>query len=71
MRHARHAKHEHQDDNPARQEGQGGRHGVLTDQPPVGLPHLRPRRRVRAPGPVLDLRIRSLTIHRVQTRGGG
>ena len=46
------------------------RHGFLLIKP-AGLPHLRPRRRVRAPGPVPNLRLRSIAVHRVQARGGG
>ena len=54
VRHASDAEHEHQDDDGFGEESEGRRDGVFVNQPPAGLPDLRPRRRVRVARPIDD-----------------
>ena len=51
VRHAGGAGHGGQDEYAAGEKGAGGRDGVPAHQPPPGLPHLRPGRRVRPARP--------------------
>ena len=53
------------------EEGARRRDGIPADQPPAGLPDLRPGRRVRSAGPGDGLRRRHLALCREQARGRG
>ena len=53
------------------EEGARRRDGIPADQPPAGLPDLRPGRRVRPAGPGDGLRRRHLALCREQARGRG
>ncbi len=55
--------------HPDGQEGPGRRDGIPADQPPAGLPDLRPGRRVRSAGSVHGLWPRRLSLCREQARG--
>jgi hypothetical protein len=66
VRMARTARHGGQDELAPRAQGARGHYGVPARQPPSRLPHLRPGRRVRSPGPVDEIRGGPRTLPRAR-----